>query len=710
MADLRAEIESLLEAGRNEEAIDKLCGRHAARDAWEYALLARAYFQRGDARGDLYAGCFFANRAQLAGFDEPWLEELRSRHSEPAAEKKISMRGLSYPFDAVSAKSGVGTAAKDFDWIARNIPCQEACPAHTNIPEYLTAIFNGEHDRAYRLNLESNVFPGVLGRVCARPCEDVCRHGWEGLGESVAICHSKRAAADLKDRAPVVLDKWYPDSGKLVAVVGAGVAGLTVARELARCGHAVTVLEKHATPGGMMNQGIPEFRLPRDIIDREIEQVKALGVEVTCGVDVGTTISLAELRDVNDAVVLAAGTLRPNMLDLPGKELSGIRHGLDFLLEVNTHGTTGIGRHVIVIGGGFTAMDCARTAKRLGAATVSFGDAANTDAPRGTVLHAPRDHVAVWYRRTHNEMLTTPGELEELGHEHIDMEFLVSPVRYIGDNGAVTGVEFVRNELGDPDASGRRRPVPVKGSEFIVEADTVLLATGQFPDGEWIDDALQGELLDEDRWLQRTEDGCTPLDDVFVAGDYADGASSLISAIGHAKRVAKKVDEHISGEERIRDQVRIVDAGDTGRIREMDAVPLQPMPLCDVKQRDLTVEVETGYDTDLAVDETQRCYRCHHKYEIDSDKCIYCDWCIKVKPRPECILKVKELTYDDAGRIVGWEEARSTDETNLIWINQEDCIRCGACLQACPVDAISLQKVDFETAPACGRSADGTTT
>jgi formate dehydrogenase major subunit len=710
MPDLRIDIETLLDGHRNEEAIDRLCGQHAARDAWEFALLARAYFQRGDARGDLYAGHFFASRAQLAGFDEPWLEALRSEHAQPVAQKKTSPRSLAYPFAALSERHGSGSTAKDFDWIARNIPCQEACPAHTNIPEYLTAITDGEYDRAYRLNLESNVFPGVLGRVCARPCENLCRHGWDGLGESVAICHSKRAASDLKDRTPVVLDKWFSESGKSVAVVGGGVAGLSAARELARCGHSVTVFEKHTIPGGMMNQGIPEFRLPRDVIDREIEQVQALGVSIRTGVTVGKHMSLAKLRERHDAVILAAGTLRPNLLALPGKELKGIRHGLDFLLEVNAFGSAEIGRHVIVIGGGFTAMDCARTAKRLGAATLAFGDSEAPGAPRGTVLYPPRDHVAVWYRRTHNEMLTTPGELEELGHEHIDMEFLVSPVRYVGANGKVTGVEFVRNELGEPDAGGRRRPIPVEGSDFVVEADTVLLATGQFPDGEWIDGELKADLLDLDRWLKRDADGRTPLNDVFVAGDYAEGASSLINAIGHAKRVARTVDAHISGEVRLRDQVRIVDAGDTGRIHEMDAVPLQNMPVCDVGQRDLTAEVETGYNAGGAADEAQRCYRCHYKYEIDSDKCIYCDWCIMAKPRPDCILKVKALTYDEKGRIVGWEEVRSTHDTNLIWINQEDCIRCGACLKACPLDAISLQKVDLETAPTCGRGAEGRTT
>ncbi|MBT3294760.1 MAG: FAD-dependent oxidoreductase [Verrucomicrobia bacterium] len=706
MPEPRHRIEALLDANRNDEAIEKLCGPHAAREAWEFALLARAYFQRGDARGDFYAAFFFTARAQTAGCDEPWLETLRQRHAPASGDTEASPRRSAYPFDALSQEQGRAAAAKDFDWIARNIPCQEACPAHTNIPEYLTAIYNGEHARAYRLNLESNVFPGVLGRVCARPCEDVCRHGWEGLGDSVAICHSKRAAADLKGRDPVVLDSWFPATGKSVAIIGAGVAGLTIARELARCGHSVTVLEKHATPGGMLNQGIPEFRLPRDVIAREIDQVRALGVTISCGVDVGRDITLSDLRSEHDAVVLAAGTLRPNLLDLPGKALRGIRHGLDFLLEVNTNGTTTIGKHVLVIGGGFTAMDCARTAKRLGAATHSFGDAAHSDAPAGTVLNPPRDHVGVWYRRTHNEMLTTPGELEELGHEQIDMEFLVSPMRYVGKDGTVTGVEFVRNELGEPDASGRRRPMPVEGSAFVVEADTVLLATGQFPDGEWIDAALQDELLDADRWLQRDAEGRTPLADVFVAGDYADGANSLIAAIGHAKRVLRSVDEFLTGEARIEDRVTIEDATETGRIREMDEAPLQEIPLCDLKERDLTTEVETGYTPDLAVDETQRCYRCHYKYEIDSDKCIYCDWCIKVKPRPECILRVKELNYDETGRIVGWEEAASTDETRLIWINQEDCIRCGACMQVCPVDAISLQKVDMETGPACGRAVE----
>jgi len=557
---------------------------------------------------------------------------------------------------ALSRLNGRADAPKDFQWLEKNIPCQQACPASTDIPGYLAAIYEGRHEEAYKINLRDNVFPAVLGRVCARPCEPACRHGRGGLGEPVAICFSKRSAADFKQQGLVVLDKWFPASGKQVAVVGSGSAGLAAARQLALLGHAVTVYEKHRVPGGMMTQGIPAFRLPRDLVAREIEQVSALGVEVVCNTEIGKTIALAELVEQNDAVVAAAGTLRPNILDLPGKELGGIRHGLDFLLEANDAGVAEVGKKVVVIGGGFTAMDCARTAKRLGA------------------------EVKVYYRRTVDEMLVTPGELEELEHEGIPVEYRVSPTAYLGENGSIQTLRLVRNEMGAPDGSGRRRPVEIEGSGFDVAVDTVLLATGQFPDRSWIDESLQ--------------DGH---EKVFVAGDFSTGASSLIQAIGHAKETARSVDRFLMGAVRLEDFARIEDVTETGRIREMDTVPLQPMPSIGLKERDLAAEVELGFGEEASVDEAQRCYQCHYKFEIDSDKCIYCDWCIKAKPRPECILKVKELHHDGEGKVVGWELAETAEEANLIWINQEDCIRCGACVSACPVDAIGIQKVSLET-------------
>ena len=601
-----------------------------------------------------------------------------------------------YPSNAVSKLRGIGTHAKDFLWLEKNIPCQSACPAHTDIPEYLAAIYKGDYDRAYKINLHDNVFPAVLGRVCSRPCESSCRHGWDGLGDPVAICFSKRSASDFKKQDMVVMEPWFPPTGKKIAVVGAGPGGLATARNLALMGHTVTVYEKHNKPGGMMNQGIPEFRLPRDIIDKEIEQVRRTGVKIVCNTSIGKDIPVDKLLAENDAVVLAAGTLRPNLLNIPGKELKGIRHGLDFLLEANETRGTKVGEHIIVIGGGFTAMDCARTAARLGAATVEL-ELETTEQGEAAVMKLKGESVKVLYRRSQTEMLITPGELEELSHEGIPMHFMVAPVAYTGKDGHVTGMKFIRTELGEPDASGRRRPVEVPGSEFEIPATTILLATGQFPDTAWIAGDLRGKLVGENHWLKSGKDQKTAAAKVFVAGDFATGAQTLIQAIAHGKECARQVDTFLTGEDRLKDVAVIEDVTKTNRIREMDYVDRQPMPALPVDRRSLTAEVEQGFTPDLAVDETQRCYLCHYKFEIDQDKCIYCDWCIKAKPRPDCIVKISSLIYDGDDRIVGFQKAKNTEQTKLIWINQADCIRCGLCVEACPVDAISIQKVNLRT-------------
>jgi len=672
MTSLTNEAQELISAGRYEEAVAVLCRLGPPEGAPICELIAKAYHGRNRARGDVYTAKVFAEQAIAYGSADPAMQEIIANAGQadlplkhPLAPQDYKMGGWQekrpkgdapYSFCALSKTCGQAGAPKDFQWLEKNIPCQKACPASTDIPGYLDAIYRGDHAKAYRINLRDNVFPAVLGRVCARPCEAACRHGWDGLGKPVAICFSKRSAADFGGQAPVVMDKWFPPSGKTVAVVGAGVAGLAAARNLALLGHQVTVYEKHNKPGGMMNQGIPVFRLPRNTIEKEIGQIEALGVKIICDAEIGKTIQLSALAEQNDAVVLAAGTLRPNLLDLPGKELAGIRHGLEFLLEVNETGTGDVGKTVVVIGGGFTAMDCARTAKRLGA------------------------QVKVCYRRTAAEMLVTPGELEELEHEGIPMEYMVAPKAYTGTNGRLKTIRFVRTEMGAPDASGRRRPVEIPGSEYELAVDTVLLATGQFPDTSWLD-AASGESK------------------VFSAGDFKNGASSLIQAIGHAKECVREVDRFLTGKERLKDVAVIEDVEETGRIREMDAVPLQPMPAIDLTHRDLPTEVETGFTADTSQDEAQRCYQCHYKFEIDSDKCIYCDWCVKAKPRPECILKIKELCHNADGTVAGWEIAEKQDDVNLIWINQDDCIRCGACVAACPVDAISIQKVSFETRP-----------
>ncbi|WP_372797797.1 FAD-dependent oxidoreductase [Pontiella sp.] len=554
------------------------------------------------------------------------------------------------PTAELSVKEGKGCANKDFQWLETNIPCQAACPAGTDIPGYLTAIADGEYEKAYRINLIDNIFPAVLGRVCSRPCESVCRHGYDGLGDPVAICFSKRSADDFSTQQPVILEPWFPASGKTVAVIGAGVAGLTAARQLKLMGHDVTVYEKHAAPGGMLNQGIPEFRLPREIIDREIAQITGLGIEIKCGVSIGDDVKLTDLIAENDAVVMAAGTLKPNLLNLPNHELPGILHGLDFLLQVNEGEVPTIGKNVVVIGGGFTAMDCARTARRLGADTAQWD-------------------LKVLYRRSKEVMRVTPGELEELDTEGIPLECHATPVAYLEKDGRLAGMKFRRTGSHE---------------EFDVPADTVLLATGQFPDHSWECETEDFQSLEHFR-------------KVFAAGDYASGASSLIDAIGHAKETADQVDEFLMGGKRREKSVKVEAAETTGRTREMDKLPRNRMPMLPVAERSLMGEVETGYREKDAAAEASRCYRCHFKFEIDQDKCIKCDWCLKARPRPECILMLKSIEHDDEGRAVAWESTDYVREMNLIWINQDECIRCGACLKACPVDAISLQKVSLFT-------------
>jgi formate dehydrogenase major subunit len=333
-----------------------------------------------------------------------------------------------------------------------------------------------------------------------------------------------------------------------------------------------------------------------------------------------------------------------------------------------------------VIGGGFTAMDCARTALRL------------------------NSEVGIYYRRSKEEMAVPADELAEVQHENIPLELMAGPVAYLSESGrGIEAMRFVRNELGAPDDSGRRRPVPVAGSEFDVAVDTVLLATGQWQDTSWLSPDVAKFVLDDDGWIERGRPVHTRNPALFLAGDYSIGASTLIDAIGHAKTCARAVDEYLVGERRMMDVAQIETAYRTGRTHDLDAIPRQVNPTLPLKARSFKAEVETGFDRIRARTESSRCYLCHFKFEIDNDICIYCEKCLEVKPQETCIVRVDELSYDDEGRITGYVNAKdpTPHAYPLLYINQDECIRCGECEKVCPVECISIQKVSRHSERPC---------
>jgi len=573
---------------------------------------------------------------------------------------------------ALSAPLGTARAPKDFDWLRRNVPCQAACPALTDVPQYIDDLAREAYQRAYHLNTLHNLFPGILGRVCSRPCEDACRHGFEGNGEPVAICALKRTAADWRaHQHPVRLQPLFPPSGKRIAIVGAGPAGLTAARDLTLYGHHCTLFDDYALPGGMLIQGIPVFRLPRTLIAQEIQHILDVGIAYRAALRLGRDIFARDLLNEYDAVLLAIGTLRPNLPDVPGIDLAGVEHGLPFMERVNRTMAADVGQRVIVVGGGFTAMDCSRSSLRLGA-----------------------QQVSIYYRRTEREMPVTHEEIVEARREGIELVECVAPVAFLG-NGRVSAARFVRTQLGEPDASGRRRPVVVPNSEFEVAADLILLATGQFPDYSCISDVTTPDMF-SNGWLQVDPNThMTPVPGLFATGDFVSGAATIIEAIGRARRTAVALDAWLMGAQRRRSALLIESADATGRIREFDDIPRQPMPILPCHQRlSLAAEVETGFKPHTTVTEARRCYLCHYKFEIDMQRCIYCDWCIKAKPAHlNCILRVARFERDAHGIVRSVIPARSSDDTHAIWIDGHACIRCGQCLRACPVDAISLQRI-----------------
>ncbi|MDX8400402.1 MAG: FAD-dependent oxidoreductase, partial [Gallionellaceae bacterium] len=348
-----------------------------------------------------------------------------------------------------------------------NVPCQAACPAGTNIPAYIRMISEERIGRSYELNRLANVLPGVLGRICSRPCEDACRHAWPGNGESVAICYLKRYAADQKPTDHRNNESLFTPTGKNIAVVGAGPAGIAAAYDLTTLGHDVTLYEREEKPGGMLAYGIPEFRLPRDILAVEIHNAMRMGVQLKTGVPIGNgvgDVKLSTLHHDHDAVLLATGCMAATPLPLSDMDeeinildIEGVYYGLDFLVDMHRGKNLQVGKRVAIVGAGFTAFDCARVARRQGAEEVTI------------------------HLRTGEEYIPVPSEeIFEAKKEGVKINGLRSPVGVITDkHGRLRGIRFIQNRLGGWRAEGRRKALGIEGSEFEIECDTLLIAIGK---------------------------------------------------------------------------------------------------------------------------------------------------------------------------------------------------------------------------------------
>jgi NADPH-dependent glutamate synthase beta subunit-like oxidoreductase len=578
------------------------------------------------------------------------------------------------------------------------VDCQWACPTHTPVPEYIRLIAQGRYAAAYMLNWESNVFPGILGRVCDRPCEPACRRG-RVEEKPVAICRLKRVAADYKGE----IDAFMPDipvakNGKRIALVGAGPASLTVARDLMPLGYSCVLFEKDAKGGGLMRTNIPSFRLPATVLDEEIDRILAFGVEPRFGHEIKSLEAL--LQEGFDAVFIGTGAPKGKDLNIPGRAQAkaNIHIGIDWLTSVAFEHVHTVGRRVVIIGGGNTAMDCCRTALRLGGIDVRV------------TVRSPR-----------RVMKASPWEIEDAEHEGIPILDNHSPKEFVLDKGRLAGVRFQKMREVGVDKSGRPKLEP-SGEEVVFECDDVLMAIGQENSFPWIERNIGIEF---DEWDMPKVDQTTMMATragVFFGGDAAWGPENIIWAVAHGHQAALSIDLMCHGKDVAHERPKPTSSCFSQKMGihewsyKNDYAPLNrvAMPHADKAQslRNLKVEVELGYDDKLAFKEAERCLNCDVQTVFSAPLCIECDACMDICP-VDCI-NFTDNDDEPALREHLRVPARNKEQdlyvsaplkTGRIMAKDEDvCLHCGLCAERCPTGAWDMQKfmyVEAQAAQAC---------
>jgi len=564
------------------------------------------------------------------------------------------------------------------------VDCQYACPAHTDVPGYIRHIAQGEFTEAYMLNRESNIFPGILGRVCDRPCEPACRRV-RVEDKPVAICRLKRVAADNRDDVTDLLPKAGPSNGKKVALIGAGCASLAVANDLAPLGYQCTIFEKLDVTGGLMRSNIPSFRLPVDVLDEEIKMILDMGVELKTNHPIESMNALLE-QDF-DAVFVGSGAPRGKELNLPGRQEGGanIYIGIDWLESVAFEHTESIGKQVLIIGVGNTAMDCCRTSLRIGA-----------------------DNVKVMARKPRGFFKASDWELEDAEEENVDIIINHSPKEFVIENGKLVGMLFELIEY-DIDDNGRITDQRVTG-EVTLPCDDVILAIGQDNAFPWIEKDIGIEF---DQWEVPVVDETTfqsTREGIFFGGDSAFGPKNIIWAVEHGHQAAISIHKYCQGEvitDRLPDGQTLASSKmgihEWSYSNSYDASDRTLMPHVSLKERfrKLNIEVELGFSAELAAEEVERCLNCDIQTVFTTDLCIECDACIDVCP-VDCLTITHNGEEDDLRTRLSAPADNLTQDlyvsanlpqTGRVMVKDEDvCVHCSLCAERCPTAAWDMQK------------------